>query len=146
MSKKRTNDRLPPFVAMLWALLNHKAYIALPPTSKAMLPYFLGKVKLPGNYNDPAYYKTTFEFSYSEGVRLGCAKRTFHEVIKNLMRFGFLDPVVKGGLRGMRQSPSIFKLSPRWKDYGTGNFQEIHWEQFGEHQIRKGILSGGSDL
>ena len=140
MSKKLTNNKLPPFVAMLWLMLNHQAYIKLPPSSKAMLPYFLGKVQLPGNYKDPAYYRTNFEFTYSEATRLGCARRTFHKVIVDLVKFGFIDPVKKGGRRGCGLSSSVFRLSNRWQDFGTSLFQEIHWAEFGQYQIKKQIL------
>lgn len=144
MAKKGINSKLPPFVPMLWSMLNHSAYISLPPTSKGMLPYFLGKVKLPGNHKDPAYYKTTFEFTYSEGVRLGCARRTFFNVIADLMRFGFIDPVKKGGRRGYGLSSSVFTLSDRWKHYGTSQFRTICWNEFGQHQIEKQIMHGGT--
>ena len=117
MARKGINNRLAPFVAMPWSMMNHNAFKKLPPTPAKMLPYFLGKVQLPGNDKNPAYYKTTFEFTYSEAFGLGCAKRTFGKVIEKLMEFGFIDPVKKGGLRGAGLTSSIFRLSARCVNY-----------------------------
>jgi hypothetical protein len=46
------------------------------------------------------------------------------------MRYGFIDPVKKGGLRGTGLTSSSFKLSRRWESYGTSAFKEIRWESF----------------
>jgi hypothetical protein len=46
------------------------------------------------------------------------------------MKFGFIDPVTKGGLRGSGLTSSMFRLSKRWEDYGTAVFKEIKWECF----------------
>jgi len=136
MGRDLTRPKGPPFVQMHWMLLNSKAYKALPPTAGKMLPYFLGKVKLPDNFRDPAYYRTTFTFTYTEGQTYGCSRKTFYEVLRALMRYGFIDPVKKGGLRGYSRTSSVFKLSDRWKHYGTAAFVEVAWEAFGEHQLK----------
>jgi hypothetical protein len=137
MSAKKTGNRLPPFVAVTWKMLNSRAYKELPPSACKMLPYFLGKVKM--SSKDSQYYWTEFSFPYSEGKRFGCAKKTFSEVIKALMRLGFIDPVKKGGLRGFNHTASIYRLSRRWEIYGTAVFQEIRWECFGESQIQRQV-------
>lgn len=136
MGKDLTKRRLPPFVAMLWDVLNGKAFKALPPTAGKMLPYFLGKVQLPGNFRDPQYYRTHFTFTYTEGQSYGCSRKTFYEVLRALMRYGFIDPVKRGGLRGYSLTSSVFKLSDRWKHYGTATFVEVQWEAFGAHQLK----------
>lgn len=126
--RKSQNNRLPPFVALTWEILNSKAYKDLPPSSSKALPYFLGKVKRP--YKDPERYSDTFHFSYSEGKRLGFSYGTFSKVIQDLVRFGFIDPIDKGGLRGDCKSYNIFKLSKRWNSYGTENFISLDWRCF----------------
>jgi len=136
MGRKRTDNRLPyPFVAVPWTILHSKAYKALPPSSAKLFPYFLGKVQI--NPKNPEYYATTFSFTYSEAENYGCRKKTFYEVLKALMRYGFIDPVKKGGLRGMNMTSSIFKLSDRWKQFGNASFVEINWSMFGKRQIDK---------
>lgn len=134
MTKKRPGGKLPPFVAITWNMLNSQAYKELPPTACKMLPYFLGKPKLPST--DKNYYQTEFTFPYAEGANYGCARKTFSEVVKGLMKHGFIDPVKKGGRRCFGLGPSMFKLSKRWEAYGTFAFQEVRWESFGQDQIR----------
>jgi hypothetical protein len=125
-SKKK--NKLPPFVALTWKLLNSTAYKELPPSSEKALPYFIGKTKV--NPNDGAHYTVEFEFSYKEGKRMGFAFTTFSDTIHNLVRFGFIDPVDKGGLRGKGKSYNIFKLAKRWEDYGTEKFRTLDWKCF----------------
>lgn len=129
MSRERKKgNRLPPFVPLTWEMLNSTAYKDLPPSSAKALPYFLGKFK--GGYNDPQRYLGEFIFSYSEGKKLSFAFGTFSKVIQNLVRFGFIDPVDKGGLRGDCKSYNIFKLSKRWEEYETPNFKPSDWKCF----------------
>jgi hypothetical protein len=133
MARKRTTVKLPPFVALPWMLLNHPAFKKLPPSAAKLLPYFLGKPKLP--YNDKDYCSREFSFTYHEGITYGCARKTFSRIIKALIENGFIDPVEKGGLRGDGHSTSKFKLSHRWEAYGTYQFHTVKWEEFGQKQI-----------
>jgi hypothetical protein len=137
MRRRKSAGRLPPFVAMTWIMLNSGAYKDLPPTASKMLPYFLGKVK--EHPMSKTFYETTFTFPYSEGEALGCARKTFSEVVKGLMRNGFIDPVRKGGMRGDGLSNSVFKLSQRWQKYGRFDFEKIEWATFGQDQIRRQV-------
>lgn len=123
MVKKK--DRLPPFVALTWKLLNSRAYIKLPPSASKALPYFLGKVKT--GFNDPEKYATEFTFSYPEGLRLGFSHTTFAKIIRDLEEYGFINWVVQGGLRGKGKGYNRFKLSRRWEEY-TGK-QLTEYEQ-----------------
>lgn len=137
MAKYKPKHKLPPFVALPWAMLNHKAYQSLPPTAKGMLPYFLGQVKIPSA--DPSYYHATFTFSYTEAQRYGCARRSFYRVICDLMDHGFIEPVYKGNRSGGRNNSSIFRLSKRWLKYDAPDFQKVSWPQFGATQIQKQV-------
>jgi len=125
---KKANNKLPPFVALTWAMLNSKAYKDLQSTAGKMLPYFIGKVRF--GPSDPQKHTTTFTFTFKEAKALGCAKKTFYRVIQALMESGFIDPVKKGGLRGFNQSSSVFKLSRRWEKYGEAGFEKVQWECF----------------
>lgn len=129
---RRVRNKLPPFVAMTWNMLNSQAYRDLHPSSAKVLPFFIGKIKEFG-FNDPARLEASFEFTYSEASRrLGFGRSTFYAIIKDLMRKGFIDPVKKGGLRSFGNTSSKFKLSKRWEHYGTGFFREVTWEMFGD--------------
>jgi hypothetical protein len=119
MGRRRKGDRLPPFVALPWDLLNSKAYKELPPSAAKALPYFLGKIKKP--FNDPEKYNMEFTFSYPEGLRLGFSHTTFAKIIRDLEKFGFIDWVAQGGLRGKGRGYNRFKLSRGWENY---KFQE----------------------
>ena len=76
---KKLNDRLPPFVALTWGILNSKAYKDLTPSAAKELPYFLGKVKLP--FNNTQRYLVKFDLSYTEAKRYGFATTTHHRTI-----------------------------------------------------------------
>jgi len=124
----KENNKLPPFVALTWEMLNSIAYKDLPPSAAKVLPYFLGKPKF--NYNDPERYREEFPLSYSEAKRYGFAIATHHRSIRELIEKGFIDPVDKGGLRGLGKSCSLFTLSWRWKEYGRPGFEKIEWRCF----------------
>ncbi len=129
MSKRKTSNKLPPFVPLTWNLLHSAAYKNLAPSAAKALPYFIGKVqRIP--YKDPARYSTTIVLTYSEARTYRFGKTTFYNIIKSLMRNGFIDPVKKGGLRGGGLSSNNFTLSKRWELYGTSTFEEIKWECF----------------
>ena len=132
MKKKLKGYRLPPFVALTWETLNSEAYKDLPPSAAKALPYFLGnKESRKVGFCDPSRYEISFTFRYGEGERFGFARRTFHQIIADLMKLGFIDPVIKGGMKGCGFTKSKFKLSQRWKQYGTPQFIEItRWEYF----------------
>jgi hypothetical protein len=136
MSKKiSTYAKKHPFVWVPWELLNSVAYKKILPTAGKMLPVFIGKVHcMPQNGN---YYRTEFEFFYSEAERLGVSRGTFKAVIRNLVEFGFLDIVTLGDLRGRHGTSSKFRLSDRWKNYDTPMFKRVDLHVFEEERIRK---------
>jgi len=116
------------FVAIPNEILTSKAFLGLPFSARASLPYFLGKPKL--FFNQKEYYSTEFNFSYKEAETLGFAKATHARNIKALITHGFIDPISKGGLKGLSKSNSTFKISLRYKDFGRDNFGIVSWEEF----------------
>jgi hypothetical protein len=128
--KRSKKDRIPPFVAITYEILNSEAYKDLPHAAGKALPFFLAKVKVKVPYKDVNYYLTEFSFSYTEGRRYGFALSTFSNIISALARFGFIHPVEKGGLRGAGLSYNRFRLSKRWIDYGTPHFVTLDWKCF----------------
>jgi hypothetical protein len=125
----------PGYVVISWDILNSEAYKAILPMSAKLLPYFLGKPKK--GTLDPAYYTSTFSFTYGEASRFGCSRRNFPRVIADLMLCGFIDPVEKGGLRGYGLASSIFKLSARWRRFRKPDFVEIRWESFSKEGVHR---------
>lgn len=130
---KQRGNRLAPFVPLVWSVLNHAAYKQLPPSAAKALPYFLGKVKVNGN--DPERYSTIFDFSYTEAEAYGFARGSFGKIVKDLMDHGFIDPIAKGGLRGLGKSSSKFCLSRRWEKYSTEEFQSKTWKEIGRAHV-----------
>lgn len=128
--RKYLRSKIPGgFVALPWEILNSRAYKELKPTAGKALPHFLGKVKV--KYSDPQKFVSGFHFSYKEANRYGFANSTHHRIITELIAKGFIDPVDKGGLRGCGRSYNIFKLSQRWKDFGTPDFIKLKgWKAF----------------
>ena len=57
-----------------------------------------------------------FTFSYPEGLRYGFSHSTFAKVIRDLEKFGFIDWVAQGGLRGRGKGYNRFKLARRWEE------------------------------
>jgi hypothetical protein len=126
--RRRRGNRLPPFVALTWEMLNSQAYRDLPYAAAKALPFFLGKFK--GGFNDPGKYQQEFRFSYGEGQRYGFSPGTFSKIIQDLVRLGFIDPVDRGGLKSDGKGYSLFRLSRRWEVYGTGGFEALEWRCF----------------
>jgi len=118
---------------MPWELLNSKCFHELPYAAAKALPYFMGKIKL--SYNDSQRYQDTFRFSYPEARSYGFPFATFSQIIKKLTQFGFIDPVERGGLRGYRVGYNVFRLSNRWKKFGTNDFENINWETFTSKKV-----------
>lgn len=127
-SQRKGKLRLPPFVAIDWAILNGQAYKKLTHSSRACLPYWLGKPKK--LFSDPEYYEIEFIFPYAEAARYGFARATFSRIIRDLVDIGFVDPVSKGGLRGDGKSCNKFSLSNRWREYGKQAFKGSSWNEF----------------
>jgi len=127
MGRRKRNKTPGGFVQLTWDMLNSRAYRDLSHAAKGMLPFFLGKVKLP--VTSLARYMEAFTLPYSEARRYGCARATFTKVIIGLIDKGFVDPHGKGGLRSFGLGCNTFKLSQRWMKYGTPSFQSMKWEK-----------------
>jgi hypothetical protein len=140
-SKNKTN-RLPPFVPLIWDLLNSPAYKKLTPSAAKALPYFLGKVKV--KYNDPEKYEKIFPFSYPEAEKLGFSTATFSRIHKELEEKGFIERAERGGLRGKSEGYSKYRLSRKWESYGketTVPTEKVEWTGHKPRLIR---VSGSS--
>jgi len=126
MSRKFKNGRedkirLPPFVPILLDEIKSQAFGELLPTSLKVYCHFkriagLLKAKSKGTFNG------LFDFTYSEAKQYGFSTKTFSNCIADLNNKGFIDIVDSGGLRGNCHSNAKYKLSERWRDYGSKNF------------------------
>ena len=61
---------------------------------------------------------------------MGFAPATFSRIIQDLVKYGFIEPVEKGGLRGDCRTSNKFMLSKRWEVFGQEEFQKRTWKSF----------------
>lgn len=118
---KKRDNRLPPFIPILNQEMDSVAYNKLSGSAAKALPYFKrihGKLykKLRAGPND------IFDFTYTEAEKYGFARRTFSRIVTELNGKGFIDIVKQGGKRGCGMSNSKYRLSERWREFGSGTF------------------------
>lgn len=120
-NKKSNRQRLSPFTPIFNEILDSQAFRELPGNAAKGFLYFkwihgmLG-YKLGDDFNG------IFDLTYSEAEKFGFARKTFSRIITELCDKGFINIVVQGGKRGCGMSNSKYKLSDRWRDYGTSTF------------------------
>lgn len=118
---KKKKEKLSPFAALPWEVINSPAFASLPGNPGKALPIFFGKARIV-TFKQGATY-STFDFTYSEALKLGWSKDTFNQILNELHEKGFIDVAEYGGLRGCCRSNSKYKLSERWREYGKPNFE-----------------------
>jgi hypothetical protein len=118
MAKKKKQKIGGQFVPLRYELLNSLVFQGLSNGSKVGLIYFY-KDKKNGHQENVVL---TFPQAKSYGV---CqSSTTFNSIKKELVEKGFLDPFEPGGLG----RHSIFRISLRWKFFGTSSFEKIKFE------------------
>ena len=128
MTRKRKEpswlDDSKGFVAITYEMMDSKAHRELTESGLKTLILCMRKVKI---RNPLDRFKFQFPFTYPEAKKQGIGDASFCRDIKQLQRLGFLDIVVKGGKRGESKCCTYYRLSQRWKKYGTSEFKN-HWE------------------
>lgn len=129
---KRRKKKSEKFVRLSLELIKSKAYLSLTPSAARMLIQFLAR---PGEafgiaLSDPQAYQVTFNFTYTDAGKLRCSRSTFLSVIEALVEHGFLDPVKRGGVYNGRKVSSVFRLSQRWKAFGTSGFHAVNYRRW----------------
>jgi hypothetical protein len=74
------------------------------------------------------YSDEDFIFPYAEAAFLGIGTTQYCKNIKKLIEVGFLDLVHQGGWyqkHEHKKDYSVYKLSERWRDYGTNEFVKV---------------------
>ena len=119
MAKKYRGQKIEgQFVPLQHQLLDSLAFQSLGHASKVGLIYFY-KDKKNGHQEN-----LILTFSQAKKYGVCSSPSTFNSVKKELVEKGLLDPFKPGGLG----KHSIFKISYRWKLYGTDRFEKIHFE------------------
>jgi hypothetical protein len=139
--RRKSNWKIDgPFVPILFSEMDSRAYRKISGSSAKALAYFkridgMLRRKSGDDYNG------IFDFTYTEAVKYGFAKSTFSRVITDLNGKGFIDIIKQGGKRGCGMSNSKYKLSERWRDYGTSVFMmkpRYSSEPPGKSKVRNG--------
>jgi len=115
MANKKGKKIEGQFVPLQHNLLESLAFQSLSKSSKVGLIYFYKDKK--------SSHQETVVLTYPQAKKYGvCSSpETFKTIKKALVEKGFLDPFEPGGLG----KHSIFKISYRWKIYGTSRFEKI---------------------
>lgn len=111
------------FVPITYEMINSRAYKELSGSSLRTLILCLRKVK---THDKVDRFKYHFAFTYPEAKKEGLGDASFCRGLQQLQRVGFIDCVIRGGLRCDGKACSQYKLSQRWKKYGTPDFKELH--------------------
>jgi hypothetical protein len=85
------------------------------------------RVKVDGKKRT-VYSNDGFIFPYAEAKLLGIGTTQFWKNRNRLVEVGFLDIIHKGGWyqkNDKEKDYSIYKLSERWRQYGTANFIRV---------------------
>ena len=79
-----------------------------------------------GGRNIKIYENSGLTFTYTEAAHFNISGSTFHRTIKALVERGFLDVEHRGGTFGHGEIKDYtrFKLSQRWKAWGTSEFEK----------------------
>ena len=128
MADCKKKSKVPGYVPFLLDILNSIAYISMTHSARGLLPYLMAKVKVPVTH--PERYEIEFSFSYTEGRRFKFSNDSTEKALRQFINHGFVDPVSLGGLRGLGKSSSTFKLSERWRLYGTPHHEPIDWDKW----------------
>ena len=68
-------------------------------------------------------------FTFSEALKHGWGKKRFSLIRRELLEKGFIDIEEPGGAYG--KDPTKFRLSERWRDFGTDHFVKSEWPEDG---------------
>ena len=128
MTKKRKEpswlDDSKGFVAITYEMMDSQAFQELTGTGLKTLILLTRKNK---TKHPIERFKYQFPFTYPEAKKNKIGNASFCRAIKQLQRVGFIDIVIKGGLRGVSKYCNYYRLSQRWKKYGTHEFKN-YWE------------------
>lgn len=123
-SKRKGCNRIQGgFVAITFEMINSQAYRKLHVSALKALILCIRKVK---TYNPYDRYKFQFSLTYPEAKKQGLWASAFNRGMKQLQEVGFIDVIMRGGMRFQGKACSLYCLSRRWKEYGTPNFKHQH--------------------
>jgi hypothetical protein len=122
MKKRKQKNRIVGgFVPVTYEMIESEAYKKLTGAALKALLLCMRKVKTHENR-----YSIEFFLTYPEARKQGLWDSAFARGMKQLQEVGFIECVMKGGMRLDRNACSIYRLSLRWKNFRTPEFVERH--------------------
>lgn len=111
-----------PYVHGSWVpveddLLLSNAFRDLQPTAAILLLHLLRIDKMLA-WKNGDNYAGQFNLTFSEAETLGLARPTMMRGIQELEKRGFVDVVVRGGLKSQRKTSSVYRISENWRTWG----------------------------
>jgi hypothetical protein len=129
MSRGKKKYRLKRWIVIPdWEMMESDAFWKLTAIQQRVLMRFYQKRKSEKKRRPGTseyywhHYNDGLAFPYAEAEYLGISKASFHRAIINLVRLGFIDIIYQGGQH--RRDYSRYKITARWKRYGTDSFKE----------------------
>jgi len=120
--KNRKKSYMRSYVRGAWVaveddLMLSRAFRDLKPTAVILLLHILRIDKTLSWKNGDAY-SGEFNLTFSEAEVLGLARPTTMRAVCDLSERGFIEIVVRGGLKSQRKTSSIYRVSERWRTWG----------------------------
>lgn len=128
MSKGKKKYRLRRKIVLPWEMMESEAFWKLTAIQQRVLMRFYQKRTFERKRRHGTneyywhYYNDGLAFPYAEAKHFGISKASFHRAIIKLVKLGFIDVEHQGGQH--RRDHSRYKITDRWKQYGTENFKE----------------------
>lgn len=138
------------------ALIDSEAFKAVP--DRAVKVLFLFQQKLIRRKDKSKRDKKwrlvdlPLSFTYNEALWRGLYRQRFSRCLKDLHAYGFIDVEHRGS--ALRGDYTTFKMSDRWRDFGTSAFKvipypkSISWRNFGfgSKIVKSSLKKGKRDL
>jgi hypothetical protein len=121
---------LRPYVKGSWVpieddLLLSTAFRNLQP-SAAILLLHLHRIDKKLAWMGGDSYCGEFNLTFSEAETLGLSRGTMMRAVQDLAERGFIEIVVKGGLRSQGRTSSVYRIVERWRTFaGLQTIKEI---------------------
>lgn len=107
------------FVVITNEMIASRAYRKLTGTAIKVFILCMRKVK---EIDRVDRFKAIFALTYAEAKKEGIAAASFWRAMAQLQEVGFIVCYMKGGLRCDKKTPTTYRLSLRWKQFGTPAF------------------------
>jgi hypothetical protein len=120
--RDRKKGFLRPYVKGSWVpieddLLLSNAFRDLQPSAVILLLH-LHRIDKVLSWKGGDSYSGEFNLTFSEAETLGLARATTMRAVQDLVKRGFVEIVVQGGLRSQGRTSSIYRITERWRSWG----------------------------